>query len=586
MKDEKASKGVSYAVHSETGEVIEVESFDNNLKGFICCPYCLKDVSFKKGHITNKDGTIRKSHYFHLNSECSENKVGSLGESELHKKGKDYIIDLIKNISETSKEIEFKKITTEYQIKDEKLNIERIADIYLEYIYKGETFKKVIEIQYSNIPELELQERHENYKALGIEDIWIIGYLLEDKEYIDKNLDNNLFSFIGNIDFEKSEGDELYNKEILIDTTNPEDHLWLSEYIKPNQIYKHIKSKTLALASKISTFQNYTYFIDENGLSIISNLKAEFCGDKFENDIINHPYKHVFDNNINNIFNIRNYTIKFNKLNNINNIRYNYHLIYLKNSDIGEDFILNGDIKLFDYNLDEINFKKESLSYYENIFNSLIEEEKASENEYNEVLINTNKGVKYFYKTLLELILKFQFVITFYKDFRGYQKSPYSKLNDMMINHGLDYNLKGKYGFYSGFNKTYKSIIHRSNDFVTPPELVEQIERLLKYLENVKFDLYSDISFQGFLNYFNNIKPRIELDEDGYTIEDEDKGFLMSADIDKELKFGLYEVFNRLSYEYIKDKNVLEFIYKSLVGNDKNITIQNLKKEIEELKKI
>lgn len=286
MKDEKASKWVSYAVHSETWEVIEVESFNNNLKWFICCPYCLKDVSFKKWHITNKDWTIRKSHFFHLNSECSENKVWSLWESELHKKWKDYIIDLIKNISENSKEIEFKKITTEYQIKDEKLNIERVADIYLEYIYKWETFKKVIEIQYSNIPELELQERHENYKELWIEDIWIIGYLLEDKEYIDKNLDKNLFNFIWNIDFEKSEWDELYNKEILIDTTDPEDHLWLSEYIKPNQIYKHIKSKTLALASKISTFQNYTYFIDENGLSIISNLKAEFYWDKFENDII------------------------------------------------------------------------------------------------------------------------------------------------------------------------------------------------------------------------------------------------------------------------------------------------------------
>lgn len=583
MKDEKASKWVSYAVHNETWEVIEAESFDYNLKWLICCPYCLKEVSFKKWHITNKDWNIRKSHFFHLNSECSENKVWSIWESELHKKGKDYIINLIKNISTNSKEIELKKITTEYQIKDEKLNIERVADIYLEYIYKWKIFKKVIEIQYSNIPEEELQERHKNYKALWIEDIWVIGYLLEDKEYIDKNFDDNLFRFIWSIDFEKSMWDEFYNKEILIDETKLENHSWLWEYIKPNKLYKHVKSKTLALSSKISTFQNYTYFINENGLNIVSNIKAEFCWDEFENSIKNHPYKHIFDNKERYIFDVKNYIIKFNKLNDTKNIRYDYHLINLKDSDIWEEFILNWDIKLFDYNSDEINFKRESLLYYQNIFNSFIEEERSNESEYNELLTDKNKWVNYFYNTLLELILKFQFVITFYKDFRWYQKSPYSKLNDMMINHGLDYKLKWKYWFYSWFNKVYKSIIHRSNDFVMPPELIDQIEKLLEYLENIKFDLYSEISFQWFLKYFNSIKNRIELDEDGFSIEDSDKWYFMTTDVDKELKFWLYEVFNRLSYEYIRDKNTLEFIYKSIIWIDKNTSIQNLTKEINEL---
>ena len=58
----------------------------------------------------------------------------------------------------------------------------------------------------------------------------------------------------------------------------------------------------------------------------------------------------------------------------------------------------------------------------------------------------------------------------------------------------------------------------------------------------------------------------------------------MTTDVDKELKFWLYEVFNRLSYEYIRDKNTLEFIYKSIIWIDKNTSIRNLTKEIDELK--
>ena len=145
------------------------------LKNSIICPYCLEKLVFV-------DPKNKIKHFRHINSECSNNKVSNEAESIHHLNAKNLVVKQLQFFFNKKRNIiKLIKLETEYIIYN---NIwkRRIADIYYEFEYNWKIYKNVIEIQYSNIPQELLLERHLFYKELWIKDLWIIWENKENKE--------------------------------------------------------------------------------------------------------------------------------------------------------------------------------------------------------------------------------------------------------------------------------------------------------------------------------------------------------------------------------------------------------------------
>ena len=139
---------LSYAINKKNKSHIFVSTYDNSTKQDIICPYCFWKLWFKKWRAIRQNWLKRASHFFHL-VKCSNKKVDSNIESEQHRKAKEYIINVFNEIFKKDRDIKKNIVTNEYYLP----HIKRISDVYIDFTYKENNYKKAIEIQYSDIAE-------------------------------------------------------------------------------------------------------------------------------------------------------------------------------------------------------------------------------------------------------------------------------------------------------------------------------------------------------------------------------------------------------------------------------------------------
>lgn len=186
-----------YAKIKNSNQDVLVENFSDIHKNNIICPYCLGDVNFRKGRRL-KNGWKWADHFYHL-VECFNRKVDTESESIQHKKAKDYFFKIFKEIFEDDDKFESILAKKEYLFKVG--DIHRIADIYFKFKYDNKIYEKVVEIQFSNIPEEELLERHNDYKKLWVDDVWVNWFWYDKKWEIEKKyltLSDKIASFQDN----------------------------------------------------------------------------------------------------------------------------------------------------------------------------------------------------------------------------------------------------------------------------------------------------------------------------------------------------------------------------------------------------
>jgi len=573
MKIEQASKWLTYSINFKTGEYYYPIDYNSNLKWLLICPYCKNEVSFKKGHIINSNGIKRKSHFFHLNSECTENKVSSLWESELHKKWKDIVENIIREIISSREDFNVIKLQKEYELKN--WDIHRIADLYLEYSYNWQNYKRVFEIQYSNVSEEDLKQRHEDYKQMWINDTWIIGYLLSDKEWEVKNDNIKLLDYIWNYVINSK-----YKKSNFGSDVN--NHNWLRNYVTiPQDNYKKIKKKVLSLSEKISQFQDNILLIDNNNLKIFSNLKVDFIW----NLLYWNEHKQLLLENQEKIFNDIKYTVCFQKTS--WKIKYinDYEVVNIWLNDIWINFIIDGNLTIFNKNKYEEQYNCSQLSKYKDILFKIVKERNEEIIEYNKTLTDIKFWEEKFYYLLLELILSFQNEITLYKN-NWYAKHNYSQLNDMMINYNKDKLKVWNYWFFSWFNNSYIWMIKRWLSRINwPNSIIKALNNMIDFLEKIEYNIHLKISYDRFNSYFTKMKPRIDDIDWFYEIIDEWDIAFCNAWLEEDIRFWIYEIVKRLSFKLFKNDK-LKFIYNSLINNSVEVCIKNLKKEKDILENI
>nr|MDD3720517.1 competence protein CoiA family protein [Candidatus Gracilibacteria bacterium] len=511
---DKFCNKIPYAINRLSGDTIDIDDYNISNKGYICCPYCKEDVIYRGSNIQNKDGTWRKKHYSHRPNSVCTNKVSSEGESIEHKKSKEYIFNLLKGINDISLKFKLIKLSKEYQFINKELNINRVADVYVEFIYEGLLYKQAYEIQYSNITEEEFELRHNDYIKLGIQDIWFIGL-----QY--KNDKNNLKEKSINIEEELDDGckfigdtSNFYYRDTDINTRNFLSRIVSSYDISKKSIdKKSIDKKSISLYNKVSTFQNIIYLISQDGLHIPKTIKTKFvCAkskilyddslfftiEEFKNYKKNSPFNHD-----------EHYTLELVHTKTIGDFHlFNYNLLHINEQELNEDFFVSGDNKLFHLSKSELEYADLKIKEFKGILqdreNIKIYEENINKYKY----VKPEYAKIYLIRLITEFIIAVNVKIDIDKDLiRKKSGDSFQWINKTLLT--KNWKDKNIHGFFSSINKVLKNFAHiipyefvRSND-----NLMKKINDIITFIDNVKCDYYG-IDYNLFIKEFNNFVPK------------------------------------------------------------------------------
>jgi hypothetical protein len=501
---DKFCNKIPYAILISTWEAVEAISFDVWEKNNICCPYCKDSLIFKWSHSVNLNGTRRKEHFSHKSKAVCVNKVSSEWESLLHKDGKEYIYNLLNDMSLYSPDFEIILLKKEYQLMNDSFYINRIADVYVEFNYKWQKYKQAYEIQYSNICEEELLERHSYYNKLWIKDIWLVWLQFQTfknkdldftKIYIDEQIQNptDLNSWIFNIN-DVSDERPFLNRFIDKIDNFPQKMMW----------------KSISLFDKISKFQEIVYFITPNWLYLPKYI---------EHQIHSANSKDLYNNtkitDVNKIKKIleewKNHDLKINTSYILwitkqidKNYMFDYNIINIEKTELNELFFISWTNTLFQLSDSEKQYRDNTLRKIqtdldkEELYNQkerYIEKFKYTKVEYSQL---------YFIRLLVTLLFEIHNNIELNKELIAKkQGDSYQWINKIILTKKWGDN--NKYWLFSSVNKVLSDMSH-----IIPSHLAFWIKKIISCLGDIKIFLWKlecdMFIWYSYENYINHLK--------------------------------------------------------------------------------
>lgn len=471
-------KTIPYALDSSSWEILYANTYKNSEDSIICCPYCREEVFFKGAHVRNKDGSERKKHFSHKRWAKCVNKVSSEWESLAHKQGKKYIRGLLESIISQDSSLECLKLQCEYPLKDEAKSIYRIADVYLEFKKAWKLYRQAYEIQYSNVPEEELSERHRDYVSLWVQDTWFVWLQFKSLNKKEESEDGFLLDY---------DVQEEYPKHFFRDD-DLEGRTLLKRVDGDKKFSEKILPKTLSLYKKISSFQEYMYFLDAESLRVPKHLSFTFIwGESF----------HHLKERVVFVEDKRDYTGALPSCHPYFTVQlipkreivapfyYDTNLLRLNKSDFSSVFLLERKSLVYDPQKDEEAYKERTVKRLQEVQKNIEYLKNLPEK------INQNKNTDPHFAKIYFFRLLGHFLTNLNNSINTLKKSTRHSTGDSLqwINTTILAKKSGdskSYGFFSAHNTVYDIYSH-----IVPRDFLLYTQDTLKYLEDINSFLES-----------------------------------------------------------------------------------------------